>query len=126
MMDYIPPLLQKEKQAVRQAIEGKDVSFCFDETSRLGEALAIVIRYSSEWTIKQKLVRLSMLAKFLRGEEVAQEVLSALSTELGIPSQKLLAFMRDCASVNSVAVTTLSGMYPSAMDIGCFSHYSPL
>ena len=36
----------------------------------------------------------------LRGEEVAQEVLSSLSTELGIPSQQLLAVMRDRASVN--------------------------
>ena len=107
LADYIPPLLKKEKQAVCQEVQGKDVSVCFDGTSRLGEALAIVIRYCSGWTIKQKLIRLSMLAKSLRGEEVAREVLSSLSTELGIPSQQLLAVMRDRASVNNVADTTL-------------------
>ena len=49
-------------------------------------------------------------------------LLSVLSTELGIPSQNLLAIMRDCASINNVAVTTLSIMYPSVLDTGCFSH----
>lgn len=122
LADYIPPLLKKEKMSVRREVENKDVSVIFDGTTRLGEALAIVIRYISGWTIKQKLVRLSMLAKSLSGEEVAREVLSALSTELGISSHNLLAFMRDRASVNCVAINTLSIMYPMALDIGCFSH----
>ena len=30
--------------------------------------------------------------------------------------------MRDHALVNNVAVTTLSIMYPSVIDIGCFTH----
>ena len=81
-----------------------------------------MIRYVSGWKIKQKLVRLSMLAKSLCGQEVAREILSVLSTELGIPGKNLLAVMRDRASVNNVAVSNLSIMYPTAMDIGCFSH----
>lgn len=122
LADYIPPLLQKEKQNIRQEIQGKDISVVFDGTSRLGEALAVVIRYCSGWTIQQKLVRVSMLAKSLNGEEVAREVLTVLSTELGIPGDKLLAVMRDRASVNNVAVSMISIMYPSAVDIGCLSH----
>ncbi len=122
LLDLIPPLHKQEKQAIRQEVEGKDVSVCFDCTTRLGEALAIVIRYCSGWTIKQKLVRLSMLAKPLRGDELAREILTVLSTELGVSSQSLIAIMRDRASVNNVAVTNLSILYPSALDIGCFSH----
>ena len=99
----------------------------FDGTSRLGEALAIVVRYCSDcweigWIIKQKLVRLSMLAKSLSGEEVAREILSVLSTELGISGSSLLAMMRDRASIKSVAMRTIRIMYPTLMDIGCFSH----
>ena len=30
--------------------------------------------------------------------------------------------MRDCASVNNVAVVSIVILYPSAIDIGCFSH----
>jgi hypothetical protein len=63
-----------------------------------------------------------MLAKSLCGEEVAREVLSCLSVELSIPTVKLLAVMRDRASLNNVAVSTLSIMYPLVIDIGCFSH----
>ena len=122
LADYIPFILQSEKQAIRKELEGKEVSVVFDGTSRLGEALAIVVRYCCGWKIKQKLVRLSMLAKTLCGEEVARELLAVLSTELGIPSSHLLAVMRDRASVNNVAVRTLTIMYPFAIDIGCFSH----
>ena len=30
--------------------------------------------------------------------------------------------MRDCASVNNVAICTLKILYPHLLDIGCFSH----
>ena len=58
----------------------------------------------------------------MTGEEVARELLTVLSTELGITSQYLLATMRDRATVNNVAVRTLQVMYPDALDVGCFSH----
>ena len=83
----------------------------FDGSTRLGEALAIVLRYCSGWAIKQKLVHLSILAKSLCGEEVAREVLTVLSTELGIPGSRSIAIMRDHAAVNNVAARTLAIMY---------------
>lgn len=122
LSDYIPPLHSREKQNIRQEIEGKYVSLIFDGTSRLGEALAMVIRFCCGWKIKQKLVRLSMLAKSLSGEEIAREILTVLSTQLGISSEHLVAIMRDRASVNNVAVSSIAILYPSAIDIGCFSH----
>ena len=63
-----------------------------------------------------------MLSKSLSGEELARELLMALSTELGIGGIQLLAAMHDPASVNGVAMRTLSIMYPDVMDIGCYSH----
>lgn len=122
LANYIPPLLKREKQIIREEIQDQAVSVVFDGTSRLGEALAIVIRFCSGWSIKQKLVRMSMLAKSLSGEEVAREVLTVLSTELGISGDNLVAVMRDRASVNNVAVSNLLIMYPWIIDIGCFSH----
>ena len=62
LADYIPPL---HLRSIRQQIQRKDVALIFDGTSRLGEALAMVIRFHSGWKIKQKLVHLSMLAKSL-------------------------------------------------------------
>ena len=72
----------------------------FDGTSRLGEALVVVLRFMDfeSWSPQQRLVRLQLLAKSMSGDEIARELISILSTELGIPGGKLLASMRDCAS----------------------------
>ena len=75
----------------------------FDGTSRLGEVLAVVVRYIDGWEIQQCLVRLEFLTKSISGEEVAQELINTLSVTLGVQSN-LLAAMRDRASVNKVAI----------------------
>ena len=49
-------------------------------------------------------------------------MLTVLSTELGVGSTKLLACIRDRASVNDKAMRTIGIMYPGVIDIGCFSH----
>ena len=69
----------------------------------------------------QTLVKLQLLAKPMNGVEVAREVLSVLSIELGIQSSDLLAGIRDRASVNNVAMRLISVMYPTVLDVGCFS-----
>lgn len=87
------------------------------------EALAILLRYvDDQWVIKQHVVRLTLLAKSLSGNEVARHLIVSLTTELGINSDKLVASMRERASVNTVAIRTLSIVFPGVIDIGCFSH----
>ena len=122
LSDYIPVIHGEEKKRIRSEIDGQKVSVIFDGTTRLGEALAIVLRFCSDWKIHQRLVRLSLLSKSLSGEEVAREVLTVLSTELGILPSNVVAAMRDHASVNNVAMRTVAIMYPQVMDIGCMSH----
>ena len=68
------------------------------------------------------MVWLSLLSKSLSGEEVAREVLTVLSTELGILPSNVVTAMRDRASVNNVAMRTVAIMYPQVIDIGCTSH----
>ena len=68
------------------------------------------------------MVKIAILSKSLSGEELATELLTALSTELGIGGGQPLVAMHDRASVNGVATCTLTIMYPTVMDIGCFSH----
>ena len=99
------------------------MSVIFDGTTHVCEAIAIILRYvDREWNIQQRLVRLLLLAKSLTGEEVARTVISTLSTECGIPSDRLTASMRDRASVNEVAMRTLSIVYPNVVDVGYMSH----
>ena len=63
-----------------------------------------------------------LLAKSLTGKEVARQLILSLTTELGIESDLLIAAMRDYASVNNVAIRTLSIVIPKVLDIVCFSH----
>ena len=46
---------------------------------------------------------MQLLAKTMCGDEIACELITILSTELGIPGVKLLATIRDRASTNNVA-----------------------
>ena len=66
----IPFILNQEFENIHEEINGKDVSVIFDGTTRLGEALAIVVHYvDPEWKILQRLVHLQMLVKSVTGEE---------------------------------------------------------
>ena len=58
-----------------------------------------------------------MLAKSMAGEEIARELISVLSTNYSIASNKLLAGMRDSASVNNVAMRTIKILYPNMLDV---------
>ena len=45
LFDLIPFIQKHEVSAISEEINGKDLSVCFDGTTRLGEALAIVVCY---------------------------------------------------------------------------------
>ena len=123
MSDIIPFILAEEKQRILKEINGRDVSITFDGTSRLGEAMVFVVRFIDDhWSPQQRLVRLQMLAKTMCGEEIARELITTLSTELSISPGRLLASMRDRVASNGVAMRTLKIVYPTLLDIGCFSH----
>ena len=79
-------------------------------------------RKHDSFTIEQRLVRIQLLAKSLTGEEIARELISVLSTSLGIASQFVVGTMRDHTSVNNVAIRTVKIIYQNFLDIGCFSH----
>ena len=123
MSDLIPFIHQQEVKRVKSEIEGRKVSVIFDGTTRLGEAMAIIVRFvDAEWGIQQRLIRIQLLAKSLTGEEIARELLFVLQAQYGIASGLLVATMRDRASVNNLALSILRVMYPQALDVGCFSH----
>ena len=60
---------------------------------------------------------MQLFGKLLCGDEIAHELISILSTELGISGNKLLACMRDRSSSNNVALRTVEILYPQLLDI---------
>ena len=123
MSELIPVVFKQEKSRIQSEVSEQDVSVIFNGTSRLGEALAIVLRFvTCEWSIEQRLIKVQLLSKSLKGEEIARELIHTLSTEYSIGTNNLLAAMRDRASSNGVAMKTVKVLYPNLVDIGCFSH----
>ena len=108
------------------------ISVIFDGTSRLGEVLEVVLHYvDSDFNIQQRLVRMMFLMKCTIGDETARELSNEqtaressneLSVSYSNPPHILLATMRDVASVNSVAMHTISIVYPNMLDVRCISH----
>ena len=57
MSDLILFIHQQEQSKIKEEIEGMKVGVIFDGTTRLGEAMAIIIRFvDSQWSICQRLV----------------------------------------------------------------------
>lgn len=108
MYDYVPFILREEETRIRNEITGRFLSVMFDSTSQHGEALTVILQFvTDEWVIQQHFVRLQLLTKSLSGEEIARELISILSVNYGVQSTQLLGAMRDCASLNNVAMQTM-------------------
>ena len=85
--------------------------------------MTIILKFvNSGWKIHQRLIWLQLLAKSMNGYEIACELVSVLQVQYDVAPRSLVAAMHDRAAVNSVAMTYVRVMYPSLLDIGCFSH----
>ena len=74
MFDLVPFILKEEETYLKQELQGKQVGVISDGTTRLGEAMTIILRYVSDsWTLEQRLVRIQLLFKSMTGEEIARE-----------------------------------------------------
>ena len=94
MCDYIPLIIPDEYEWTKKELSGQQLSVIFDGTSRMGEALVIIVRFVDEgWQIQQRLLRLQLIAKSMSGDEVARELIAVLSTQYGVGPSLLLGAM---------------------------------
>ena len=122
-MRQLIPFVRKEEEEMIKGEIGHNVSVISDGTTRLGEALAIVVRFiTADWEIKQRLVRLQLIAKSLKGDELACKIITVLAQQYNVQNSSLCAAMRDGASVNGAAMRTVKVVFPKVVDVRCFSH----
>lgn len=97
-------MLENEKDKLKKELKDvKEASVIF---ARLGEALAVIVRYVQEnFQPTQRLIRLDILAKALKGEELAQRLMSCLAADYHFGPTAIIGGMRDGASVNGAAET---------------------
>ena len=76
----------------------------------------------NEWNVQQRLIRLQVLLKSLKANELAQCLIHSLAAEYSIHPGVLLAAMKDGAAVNHAALEQVKFFFPQLLDITCFSH----
>lgn len=124
LTEMIPLILKKERDLVKSEIAKNDAfSVIFDGSTRLGEALAIVVRFVDDrWNVQQRLVKLEVLARSVNAPQLAQRLIQCLAVDYSIQPNQLLAAMRDGASVNEAGLQQISFYFPNIFNVTCFSH----
>ena len=97
LSQMIPSVLKKEKTTLRTELSQVDAcSVIFDGSTRLGEALAIVVcLVDSQWNVQQHLIRLQALAKSLKANELAQCLIQIFAVEYSTRPGLLLVAIKD-------------------------------
>ena len=58
----------------------------------------------------------------MSGNEIAREIINYLHVQYAISSNLVVGMMHDRAACNGVALRTLGVVFPTIVDVGCFSH----
>ena len=126
LAEFIPMIRQREIDLLKSEVAANSAfSVIFDGSTRLGEALVIVVRYiDKDWNIRQRLLKLEVLAKSMNAEQLAQRLIQCLAVEYGIQPNQLLAAMRDGASINEAGLRQVMFFFPNILNVICFSHTS--
>ena len=124
LAEFISMIRQKEIDFVKSEIAANSAfSVIFDGNTRLGEALAIIVRFiDKDWNIQQRLLKLEILAKSMNAEELAQRLIQCLAVECVMQPNHLLAAMRDGASVNEAGLHQVMFFFPNILSVICYSH----
>ena len=59
-LEFVPFIQAEEKVTIKKELEGKFVSVVFNGMSHLCEVLAVVLLFTSVWTIQQGSVQLKL------------------------------------------------------------------
>ena len=88
----------------------------------MGEALAIIVRFVQEDFIPTRhLIRLEVLAKALKADELAQRLMSCLAVKHNFGPNTIIGGIRDGASVNGAALRQLEFFYSNLFDVVFFA-----
>ena len=72
--------------------------------------------------MQQRLIRLQVLAKSLKANELAQRLIQSWAVKYSIHPGVLLAAMKDGAAVNHASLEQVKFFFAQLLDITCFSH----
>ena len=121
LAQYIPFIQEQEAHLLKKELaEAYSCSVICDGGTRLGEALAILLRFvDQDWHLKQRLVRFHTVAKSM-SSQLARELITCLSLKLSLSLDAVVAAIRDGAAVNGAVLSSMKDvMYPKIVDLVC-------
>jgi hypothetical protein len=108
LLQYIPKLLEREVESVREAVGDDCIGIMLDGMTRLGELFVIIIRFvTDDLALVQKLISIRTMAKSLNAKQMAAEMVNELTAQLNITGPdlgRLVCATHDRASVNQAAI----------------------
>jgi hypothetical protein len=124
LASVIPKILLLEKQRIEQEIFDQYITFIFDGTTRLGEAVNIIYRYCpSDFSgVKLRLVDFTTLLKHMDGTELGQHLNEVLSSVVKVPFKCLVGASRDSCATNGAGLRLIKPLLPALFDFMCYSH----
>ena len=117
----IPKVESDEFVRIMEEVSGQLVTAIFDSTTRVGEALNILLRFcTNEFRLVQRLIGFITTKRHMNAVEVQTVITQLLLTRLQVSIPLTVGFERDSASVNGAAVRRLRNTFSYAVDILCF------
>lgn len=121
---FIPKIESRELELLIKEISGQRATIIFDGTTRLGEALVILVRWipADFSRVEQRLVAFRTTFKHTSGSELAQLIMQVLLTTLKIQPPDVVGGARDSCSTNGVAMRAIKHLLTNMQDFMCISH----
>ena len=121
---FIPKVEEFEMKRVREEIAGQKVTVIFDGTTRLGEAIVVLLRWCpSDFSgIKMRLVTVATAEKHMDGAEHCAFINNILVTVCRVDSMHVVGGTRDSCSTNGNTMRRLKMVMINLQDFLCISH----
>ena len=121
---FIPKVEAFEFQRLRAELKGQKVSVIFDGTTRLGEAIVVVLRWCPKYFsgIKMRLVTVGTAEKHMDASELCAFINNVLVKVCQIESMDVVGGARDSCSTNGTAMRSQKVVMVALQDFLCISH----
>lgn len=125
LRSYINLVRNAEIECLKSELKDQWMSVIFDGTTRLGEVIAVVVRYcTADFELQYRLIALTTTEKHMAGASLSGLLCRILVQRIGDEAfDRVIAASRDSCATNGVAVRSLKlSAMPQLMDVLCFSH----
>ena len=121
---FIPKVEAYEFRRLRMEIAGQKVTVIFDGTTRLGEAIAVLLRWCpSDFSgIQMRLVTFATTEKHMDGRQLCAFVAKMLTKSCDVEIEDVVGGARDSCSTNGTAMRNIKLLMLNLQDFLCVSH----